>query len=291
MVGERQRCAAAAAAARTRHRRLVEDDAHVCERDPPAAARAHEDVVDPPRRARGPAAVEGILRVPGGAGDSGGGIAEAGALQAPVERGRVGRVAVEVAGEHGRAVEGRARLGDRLGDLRTPQIGRTPAPLPPVGAAGGDVEVGDTAAAEAGCVQRAGEHPARAEQALLKRLPRERGARGVLDGVAREGEQSGAVEAAVLGDAGAVGVEVAEFRRQPPLDARRHQLLQGDDVGVHPAQGVRQLRGARDHMRHVLVERDAEQADLGEAGVQRQDAQHVPAIGPAPRQPPAGGCG
>ena len=92
--------------------------------------------------------------------------------------------------------------------------------------------------------------------------------------MAGEGEQPGAVEAAVLGDAGAVGVEIAQLPCQPHLDTLRHQLLQEDDIGVHAAQRGREVRSASGHVRHVLVERGAEEADFGQAGIEGQDAQH-----------------
>ena len=46
VVGNGQRVAV-----RERHRRLVEDDAHIARLDPVLGSRAHEDVVDAPRRA------------------------------------------------------------------------------------------------------------------------------------------------------------------------------------------------------------------------------------------------
>ena len=92
--------------------------------------------------------------------------------------------------------------------------------------------------------------------------------------MARESEQPGAVESAVFRDTGAVGIEIAERRRQLLLDALRDQLLQEHDIGVHTAQRWREVGGARDDVRHVFVERRAEQADLGEAGIEGQDAKH-----------------
>ena len=199
---------------------------------------------------RRPCPVERVGRVPrtrraGGLRQAGSDVGEAGGAQSACGRRVRGRVAVEVAREHDRPVERCAGGIDCLGDLRAAPVGRAPASPLPVGAAGRGVEINRAAPAEARRPYRAAQHPARAEEAFLQCLVREWLARSLFDRMARESEQPGAVESAVFRDAGAVGIEIAERRRQLLFDALRDQLLQEHDIGVHTAQRWREVGGAR----------------------------------------------
>ena len=178
-----------------------------------------------------------------------------------------------------------------LGDLRAAPVGRALAPPASIGAAGGGVEVDHANPAEAGRNRRAGEHPARSEEAFFQRLLHEGRTRRVCHRMAGESEQPRAVEAAVLGNAGAVGIEIAKLRRQPHLDPLWHQFLQKDDIGVHSAQRGREMRGAGNHVGHILVKSGTEQPDFGQAGIEGQDAQHRRGPVTAPPGSWAGSCG